>query len=193
MDTTSSRQTFWLIVGGGLLVGAALSLILFFVLPRLTSERRGPPVNPDTLEVAPVVGARAPDFALQRIDGQSLSLKDYRGSPVLINFWATWCGPCRIEMPFIQQRYESFGGEDGLKVLAVDFDEPQPDVAAFAESFSLTFDVLLDPGGEVQALYRIRGYPSSFFVDRDGVIQVQHIGVMTEGQLDEYLEKIGLP
>ena len=86
-------------------------------------------------------------------------------------------------MPAIQDRFEIYQ-EDGLKVLAIDFDEPREDVAFFGEELGLTFDLLLDPGGEIQNLYRIVGYPTSFFVDSEGVIKVQHIGVMTEGQLD---------
>jgi len=184
MDTTSSPRGFWALIGAGLLVGGAIGVILLFGIPRASLG------GADTLEVAPARGARSPDFSLQRIDGEQVSLRGYRGSPVLINFWATWCAPCRIEMPFLQERYERFAESHGLKVVAIDFDEPQPDVQAFAESFGLTFDLLLDPGGEVQRLYQIRGYPSSYFVDREGVVRVVHIGVMTEEQLDDNLKQI---
>ena len=109
----------------------------------------------------------------------------------MINLWATWCGPCRIEMPHIQERFERYADE-GFLVLAVDFDEPAGLVEAFRDELGLTFDLLLDPGAEVQELYRNRSYPSSFFVDPNGVIQVHHIGVMTEGQLDDNLAAIGL-
>jgi peroxiredoxin len=143
------------------------------------------------LEVAPVAGAIAPDFSLQTIDGDSVSLSDFRGQPVLINLWATWCGPCRIEMPAIQSRFEQHG-PNGLVVLAVDFDEPLEDVVAFRDELGLTFEFLLDPGADVQRLYLNRSYPSSFFIDADGIIQVQHIGVMTEGQLDSNLDRIGV-
>ncbi len=190
MDTTSSPRGFWALIAAGLLVGAAIGVILLFGFPQVSSGNGG--ADLESLEIAPVKGARAPGFTLQRVGGGRLSLSDYRGSPLVINFWATWCAPCRIEMPFLQSRYEKYAESHGLRVLAVDFDEPQPDVQAFAESFGLTFDVLLDPGGDTQVLYQIRGYPSSYFVDRDGVIQVVHIGVMTEGQLDENLEKIGV-
>jgi peroxiredoxin len=143
------------------------------------------------LEVAPLMGAVAPDFSLLDTEGEQISLSDFRGQPILINFWATWCGPCRLEMPAIQERFEKFK-DDGFVVLAVDFDEPLSDVRAYGDELGLTFTLLLDPGAEVQKLYRNRSYPSSFFVDADGVIQVQHIGVMTEGQIDENLAKIGL-
>jgi peroxiredoxin len=143
------------------------------------------------LEVAPFKDSIAPDFRLQNLDGEEVQLSDFRGSPVLINLWATWCGPCRLEMPAIQDRFELFEG-DGLVVLAVDFDEPVSVVQDFRDELGLTFQILLDPGANVQNLYRNRNYPSSFFVDEEGVIQVHHIGVMTEGQLDENLAEIGV-
>lgn len=149
------------------------------------------PVDTSGLEVAPVQGALAPDFKLATLDGGTVQLSELRGRPVMINLWATWCGPCRIEMPHIQDRFERFE-KQGFVVLAVDFDEPLGVVADFRDELGLTFPILLDPGAKVQSLYRNRSYPSSFFVDENGIIQVHHIGVMTEGQLDENLLEIGL-
>ncbi|MFV9675229.1 MAG: peroxiredoxin family protein [Anaerolineales bacterium] len=143
------------------------------------------------VKVAQVGGALAPDFTLVNLEGENVSLSDFKGQPVLINLWATWCGPCRIEMPTIQSRFEEYRDE-GFIVLAVNFDEPRADVQSFRDKFELTFQTLLDPGAEVQKLYRTRSYPTSFFVDRKGVIQAQHIGVMTEGNLDGNLAQIGL-
>ena len=94
-------------------------------------------------------------------------------------------------MPTIQSRFEEYRDE-GFIVLAVNFDEQRGDVQSFRDEFGLTFQTLLDPGAEVQKLYRTRSYPTSFFVDRNGVIQAQHIGVMTEGNLDGNLAQIGL-
>ncbi len=147
--------------------------------------------NLASLAIAPSQGALAPDFSLFNLEGEQITLSELRGRPVMINLWATWCAPCRIEMPHIQDRFERYAGE-GFLVLAVDFDEPADIVADFRDELGLTFDILLDPGAEVQELYRNRNYPSTFFVDADGVIQVQHIGLMTEGQLDENLAAIGL-
>ncbi len=144
----------------------------------------------ENLETAPIAGALAPDFSLDTIDGRSLRLSDFRGRAVLINFWATWCGPCRLEMPGIQAKYEEHAPD--LVVLAVDFDEPLDPVKSFADELGLTFEILLDPGGEVNASrYRVRGYPSSYFIDQDGVIRVVHIGLMTEEQLEDYLKEVG--
>lgn len=142
------------------------------------------------LETAPAQGALAPDFELQLVGGDFVHLSDYLGQAVLVNFWATWCGPCRIEMPAIQARYDTFSPD--FVVLAVDFDEPVAAVADFVDELSLTFPVLLDPGAVVNQEYQVRGYPSSYFVDQNGIIQVVHIGIMTEGQLDGYLSQVGI-
>lgn len=143
------------------------------------------------LEVAPSRGALAPDFTLINLAGEEVSLSDFRGQPIVINFWASWCGPCRLEMPAIQERYMKYK-DDGLVILAVNFDESVSVVKSFRDELDLTFTLLLDPGAIVQKLYRNRTYPTSFFVDVDGIIQWQHIGVMTEWQIDENLVQIGL-
>lgn len=139
---------------------------------------------------APEVGAFAPAFALSNTDGNNVSLTDYRGQVVLINFWATWCPPCRQEMPTIHDRYQQYDGD--LVVLAVDYAEPADQVAAFQEQMGLTFNVLLDLQGSVSDQYRIQGYPTSVFVNELGVIEIMHIGLMTENQLDDYLADMGL-
>lgn len=144
-----------------------------------------------SLEVAPRIGALAPNFTLTDLEGEAISLADLRGRPLLVAFWATWCEPCKVEMPFIEERYVRYR-ERGLRVLAVDFDEPAEAVAAFRDEMGLTFEILLDPGGRVQQLYQVRGYPSSYYIDAAGVIRAQQIGVMTEGQLDEHLATLGL-
>jgi peroxiredoxin len=155
-----------------------------------------PIINPNPapetnqLEVAPVVGGLAPDFELLSLSGESFRLSDFRGKVVLINFWATWCAPCRLEIPAIQDRANLYPSD--LVVLAVDNNEPAQDVLDFVLELQLTLDPLLDPGAEVQQLYQVRGYPSSYFIDREGVIKQLHIGIMTEGQLDGYLEDLGI-
>jgi len=119
------------------------------------------------------VGQRAPDFTVELLDGRTVSLSDFRGRPVLINFWATWCGPCREEMPDFQTVYDLQGGEDRFVVLAVNFMEARGDVAAFTEGLGITFPVALDPDGKINGdLYRsaIPGYPTSLLLDADGII-----------------------
>lgn len=148
------------------------------------------PLSDFLSDPAPEVGAEAPYFALIDLNGERVSLSDLRGQVVLLNFWATWCGPCREEMPTIQERYN----DGGFAVLAIDFDESKEKVQGYMDELGIDLPVLLDPGGNIQELYRVRGYPTSFFVDADGVIRFIHIGELKIGDLDYYLTQlIGQP
>jgi len=139
----------------------------------------------DNIREEPVVGALAPGFTLTALTGEQVRLADSRGKPVLINFWATWCAPCVIEMPNIQKYYEANAGE--IEVLAVNADEPASVVQKFIDDIGVTFTILLDPGAVIQDVYRIRGYPTTFFLDAKGIIRVQHIGLLSEKQIEAYL------
>lgn len=137
---------------------------------------------------APEVGAMAPDFTLQNLDGEMVTLSELRGEVVLINFWATWCGPCRQEMPAIEARYN----RGGFQVLAVDFGETAEQVQGFLDEIGVLLPVLLDSDGAVQELYRVRGYPSTFIIDENGIVRFFHIGQMGEADLQSYLSQLGI-
>lgn len=141
------------------------------------------------VETAPRKGFLAPDFTLTTLDGDTVRLSDLQGKPVLINFWASWCGPCRAEMPHIQAAYEGHA-DDGLVVLGVDQSESPPAVARFVEEFGLTFPVPMDSDGKVSAAYQARALPTSFFVDADGVIRETFTGPMSAGLIESLLERI---
>jgi peroxiredoxin len=143
-------------------------------------------------EAVPGVGRRAPDFSLQTLDGDILSLQEFAGQPVLINFWASWCIPCLTEMPLIEAAYTEYQ-PTGLVVLAVnDTRNDSPEEAEkFTTDLGLTFPILLDSGYKVTyPLYRVIQLPMSFFVDSEGIIQDILIGQMGEEQLRQGLEKI---
>jgi peroxiredoxin len=122
-------------------------------------------------------GSRAPEFrALDINSGDSVSLSDYRGRVTLVNIWATWCGPCRAEMPSMQQAYSQLK-DRGFAIAAVSIDEASiDDVKAFQREFGLTFDILHDRSGRIQQVYQTTGVPESFLLDRDGVIVKRLIG-----------------
>jgi peroxiredoxin len=177
----------WLTLGGSALMGLVVGLLLFRA-PTLPGS--GVLAASETAVPAPVVGAPAPDFTLLTVDGESLRLSDLRGKVVAVNFWATWCAPCRLEMPDLQERAERF--PDRLAVIGVNFAETAEEVAAFRREVGVDFPLLLDPEADVQRLYRVLGYPTTFFIDEEGTIRLQHIGLMSGGQLDEYLQQMGL-
>ena len=127
------------------------------------------------------VGERAPDFALEdAATGRLVRLSDYRGKTVLLNFWATWCVPCRSEMPDLQRAYEAGAGSGEVVVLGVDDREPGSVVIAFARELRVTFPLLLDRASEVRAQYGVVGLPATFFVDREGVLRTQLYGPVGE-------------
>ncbi len=123
----------------------------------------------------PEIGKLAPDFTLNGLDGQEVSLSDLRGKPVLLNFWATWCGPCRIEMPFLQEIYEKWTDKE-LVLLAVNLHEDPDKVREFVEGAGFSFPVLLTTGNEVPLSYNVRNIPATFFIDADGVIRDIKVG-----------------
>ncbi len=123
----------------------------------------------------PEVGKLAPDLQLNTLDGQSIALSELKGTPVLLNFWATWCGPCRHEMPFLQQIYDE-RPEETLVLLTINIQESSSQVAQFMQSEGFSFTVLLDSNGNVAQRYNIHGIPTTFFIDKDGVIQEIKIG-----------------
>ena len=136
-------------------------------------------------------GNLASDFALETIDGTEVSLSDYRGNVVLVNFWATWCPPCRAEIPDFEAAYQA-RQSDGFVVLGINVEEPRDAVVPFVEAIGMTYPVLLDRGGQVMKMYRVPGLPISLILDRDGVIQVRHIGFLTREQLEDYLAELSL-
>lgn len=152
----------WMVVG---IVLAGLALGVWALM------RFGPATGP----IQP--GSRAPQFrALDIATGDSVSLADYRGKVTLVNIWATWCGPCRAEMPSMQQAYAQLR-DRGFEIAAVSIDEGSiEDVKAFQREFGLTFDILHDRSGRIQQVYQTTGVPESFLLDRNGVIVKRLIG-----------------
>ena len=140
----------------------------------------------------PQVGKLAPDFQLINLDGQSVSLGDFRGKPVLINFWASWCPPCRFEMPFIQEIYEDKEWSDkGLVILAINMGESPSTAKNFMQRYSLSFPVLLDISQDVSLQYNVPPIPKTFLIDKDGIIQGIKFGAFrNKAEIELRLRKI---
>lgn len=126
------------------------------------------------------------DFTATTLQGNTVQLSDYRGQVVLVNFWATWCPPCRAEMPTIQAAYDHYG-DQGFTVLAVNNGETSEQIVPFASYFRLDFPILLDTNRSVQESFGIRSYPTSIFFDGSGEMYATHTGMVTEADLVRYI------
>lgn len=187
---TLSRPQWNLLIAGVLLLGSA-----FIQITRVRSAQGGlAPISSAAVATnpAPQPNHLAPEFALYDLNGSVVNLRDLQGKVVLINVWATWCPPCRAEMPMIQAAYEQYA-DQGFVVLAVNLRENPRTVAAFMQQFGLTFPALLDLDGNVSAAYRATVLPSSFFVDRQGVVRAVYRGPMSRsviaGTVDQLLQE----
>ena len=143
-------------------------------------------------EQTPALDKVASGFTLQTLDGETIRLADLHGQPLLINFWASWCGPCREEMPELIRLYEAHRAQ-GFVILALNntSHDSLPAVKAFVEELQIPFPVLLDETGTVSTdLYQLRGLPTSVFINREGFIARTYLGAMTGAQLDQFVAEI---
>ena len=178
-------------VVAGVFIGTGVGIVIFASLGFISSlESFGRISGFAPQPVGPQAGKIAPNFILDNLDGIEIELLNGSQQPTLINFWATWCPPCLAEMATLQQFYTDTGRS--FRVLAVNANEPIEDVQHFVDEHGLSFDILLDPGGNVQELYRLRGYPTSFILDGNGVVRKEHVGLLTESKLREYLVEVGV-
>jgi peroxiredoxin len=178
-----NKRSFWV---------ALLGLVLLMGSGSIALSRRptAPGSAAPALEPMPLVGYPAPDFALKSLTGESVRLSDFKGKPVLINFWATWCGPCRAEFPDFQEA--ATNNPDTLVIIGVNntISDPPEQVAAFVTEFGVTFPILLDEQGAVMKQYRVLGMPTSIFVGRDGVIQEIMTGPVNKAYIETKLSEL---
>ena len=136
------------------------------------------------------VGDPAPDFQLPNLNGEKISLSDFKGKPILLNFWATTCSFCQVEMPHVQEIYEEWS-DKGLVLLAVSVDTSQPPVDEYMRSNSFSFPVLLDSKRDIAHKYNVKTTPTTFFIDKNGVIQIKIAGPFPGKEaIEDRLEKI---
>lgn len=137
---------------------------------------------------------RAPDFELLNLSGEKVRLSDYRGKKVFLNFWATWCGPCEIEMPHMESFYKRNKDLENVEIIAVNMTKSEANVEnvrEFANNYGLTFPVLLDNKGEIEDLYKIISYPSTYLINEDGILISGFIGsVNNEEKVKELVDSI---
>jgi len=133
------------------------------------------------------IGQPAPNFAFVWADGRGADLASLRGKPVVLNFWATWCGPCRAEMPEFVALHSS---DPGVVVLEVNTQETLEAIRPFAEEFGMGMPVLVDESGAVRTLYGVRSMPTTLFIDAEGVIRARWAGLLTGDQLGQFVSQI---
>jgi peroxiredoxin len=144
-----------------------------------------PAVDP---AVGPGIGRMAPDFTLKTLDGGTFRLSEQRGKPVVLNFWATWCGPCQNELPAVQKAAAHFG--DAVVFAGVDQGEKAEVVQSFVDKLGLTFTIPMDTNGDVGYNYNVQGLPTTFFIDRNGVVKSLWMGEMNSVTLAENIARI---
>lgn len=187
----SSKARIFILLAGGFLTGITLGVIVLVGEGLITPFAGVPGSRTGLKSAGPSIGKPAPDFTIKSIDGNNLNLADYYGKPVIVNFWATWCAPCRYEMPYFEKRYLEL--RDRLNVIAINSGESEQTVSDFIDELDLSFDVGIDVSGETQISYFAVGLPRTFFIDKDGIILAQHIGAMSEKQLDGYIKLLEIP
>ncbi len=141
-------------------------------------------------ETLPKIGFKAPPFSLPSLEGQSYSLETLNGKPVVINFWASWCGPCKMEAPELERLYAKYRGQLEIYAVNATASDSAKDAAAFAERYQFTFPVLLDEKGELVKKYRVGSFPTTFFVNRDGTIADLVIGPMDSQAADDKWKRL---
>lgn len=133
-------------------------------------------------------GNRLPDVEFMTFAGDPIRLKEMVGQPLIVNFWATWCGPCKQEIPLLQDAFDKHQS-DGLKLIAIT-DEDKSVVEPFVQNQGMTFPIMFDKSGRASNKYGIQGIPTTFFLDRDGVIIARHVGALGPNVLQSYLDDL---
>ena len=165
------------------LVAAAVTpLVLLAVLVAVVAGRL-PATSPTA------TGAMAPDFTLTSLDGEPIALADLRGRPVVVNFWASWCGPCIEEFPLLRDAAARYA-DTGLVVIGIVNEDRVAAARDFMSEHGATWPAAMDPGGRVAGAYGIVGVPETYFIDRNGRIAARQIGQFTAASLDEKLAAI---
>jgi thiol-disulfide isomerase/thioredoxin len=161
----------------------ALMLVFGFNRARRSSQAA-------TVGNAQMKSGVAPDFALQSLDGKTIRLSDFRGKPVVLNFWATWCGPCKIEMPWFVDFQKEYG-PTGLQFLGVAMDDASTkDIAEFAESMKVNYPILIGKDTVGDAYGGVQFLPETFFIDRDGKVVDKVFGLKGRGEIEDAIKKI---
>lgn len=162
-------------------VATVLLLALMTVAIVQAMEKEEKPDNLPGL----AIGGKAPDFEVKTLKGESVKLSDYKGKKVMLNFWATWCPPCKEEMPDMEKFYQQ--ASEDVVILAVNID-PQYNVKQFVTEMGVTFPILLDEKDKVNSMYQVLTIPTTYFIDEKGIIRHKYLTAMTEEMMKQYTD-----
>ncbi|MGN7178970.1 thiol:disulfide interchange protein [Paenibacillus sp. FSL R5-0490] len=186
------------------LLAAAVIVLLLFIVDKTILKEKGVVEqagqmqkydkidDPEDLPIGLEKGSLAPDFELTDMEGNPVKLSDYRGKSVLLNFWASWCPPCRAEMPHMEKLYKKYKDKkfDILAVNLTNTEKNNGDAEKFVKELGLTFTIPMDVKGTVGADYNIMAYPTSYFIDSDGVIREKVLGALNEEYMEKEIKKL---
>ncbi|WP_436372431.1 TlpA disulfide reductase family protein [Cytobacillus sp. BC1816] len=186
------------------LFAAAVIVLLLFIVDKTILKEKGvveqagqmqkydKMENPEDLPVGLEKGDLAPDFELTDMEGNPVKLSDFRGKAVLLNFWASWCPPCRAEMPHMEKLYNKYKDKnfDILAVNLTNTEKNSGDAEKFVKELGLTFTIPMDVKGEAGSDYNIMAYPTSYFIDSDGVIREKVLGALNEEYMEQEIKKL---
>ena len=176
-------------LAGGLILGVVIAWSVVYVPVQSVRNEQADKSARAQQSTGLFPGDTAPDFQLTTLEGGTATLREHRGHRVLLNFFASWCQPCRDEMPEVQAQAEKHARHDWV-VLGVDVMETREAAATFRDEFDLTFPILLDEYGLVTATYQVKGTPTSLFIDREGVIVERSLGYMSEAEIAQIIESV---
>jgi len=181
MNNNKLRTTFPILL---LVLGLILIVVSGYFIFRDASAQ-------NDLSTVPVqANYPSPELTLTDLNGATRSLADYRGQVILVNLWATWCPPCKEEMPTLQAFHNKYN-YDGFAVIAINDGDPTPDVIQFAKDYQLTFPIWLDPTYiATEQAFKTLNLPSSFVIDRNGTVRLQWVGEINRRMLEQYLTPI---
>jgi peroxiredoxin len=189
-ERTSRRPNLagMIVLGAGLILVGIAALMLW---PRPEASASGSETGA-SLTVPVEVNYAAPELTLFALDGKEYSLDDYHGQVVLVNLWATWCPPCKAEMPTLKAYYEAHQG-NGFVTIAVNDGDPEEAVKTFAQEYGLTFPIWLDPTYQAtDHAFKTRNLPSSFVIDRNGNVRLRWVGEIDRAALEKYVTPLVL-
>lgn len=182
VNSQKNKPLHLLLIGGGLVL---LGIALWLTLPQKEKSENAP-----SLGVVPArVNTPAPDLQLMDLQGQPVALEDFRGKVVLVNNWATWCPPCKAEMPTLEKYYQDYK-EKGFVIVAIEAGEPVSEVADFAQQFGLSFVVLPDPEMKALRAFGNLTLPNSYVIDRQGVIRLTWNGPIEREALEKFVNPL---